>query len=145
MDDFLVEEFESKTGSIFRSETDLPLLLVEASRIYAKQITLARFTQVAFTVHRDRAKRSFCFVLQSGAYIADGLIAVRDVKRIEELHTGIKDRFLKLISELKLQERLLEVAGAVNQQGRFDGIVSDALNASTPGNSLASEDENELR
>ena len=60
--------FKSDTGSVFEVETNLPTVIVEASRIYAEQITLAKFTKVVFSVQRDHATRSFSFTLLAGSY-----------------------------------------------------------------------------
>ena len=105
--------FKAETGSSFVVEGDVPPLLVEASRIFAQQITLARFTQVVFSVIRDHATRSFAFTLEAGEgrYWAKGLIDWLEFERIERrwsAHFGITHQILQLIEGLKLQERLLE-------------------------------------
>lgn len=110
--------FKSDTGSVFEVETNLPSLLVEAARIYAEQITLAKFTKVVFSVLRDHATRSFSFTLLAGSYWTKELIDSRDVVNIELGgidRSGIVDRFLRIIEGFKLQERLLELAGGQNE------------------------------
>lgn len=136
-------QFESQTCLIFEVETNLPSLMVEAARIYSKQITLAKFTQVVFSVKHDHETRGFSLVLRAGTCSSEGSISQLYIENVEWFERSeIVDRILRLIVELNLQERLLEFAGVVNQLDRFDGIVSDALDASfTVGNSLASEDE----
>ena len=62
--------FKSTTGPVFDVGTNLPPLLVEAARIYAKKITLAKLTHVVFSVQRDSETRSVSFELRAGTYCA---------------------------------------------------------------------------
>ena len=104
--------FEATTGSSFVVEGNVPPLLVEASRLFAKKITLAKFTQVVFSVSRDHATRSFAFTLLAGSHWTKGLIDWIEIERVERngpIYSGVIYRFFQLIAGLKLQERLLEL------------------------------------
>ena len=141
--------FKPVTGSIFVVEGDLPPLLVEAARIYAGRITLAKLTQVVFSVRRDHETMSISFELRVGTCSEKVQVDPREIYNADRIgeriggRSGIIDRILVIIAGLNLQERLLTAMfDKCTRPVRFDNIVSDSLNANvSPGNSLASEDE----
>ena len=108
---FDTEGFEFQNQVIENIGTDLPPVIFNASRIYAKQITLSKSMQVEFSVYNDHGTMGFSFVLRVGACHSKGLIGQREFDNIERVGMsteGIVDQFLQLILGLNLQERLLK-------------------------------------